>query len=403
MIKKAARFFVVLSCVFGLKAALAEEIHPFYLERLDGTALEGYFSPPSTPSSPIIFAIQGSCCESALNWHVDLCNRMSSLGVGLVVLEKQGISKNGIDLLEYNKTNSLQNRLNDYLLSIRSMDLICPEWEGKLVFWGESEGGILAANLANQTPETAAVLLFASGGGMRTREEIKWALRHRLEEHEAPADEIDQYMCFLDEQMDSMILDPTPSKQFLGNTYKWWHSLIEADKIALSLNQNSFPIYFAHGVQDNKVPVLSADLAVAVLKETNDVTYLRLEGYGHDLDRAEVHAAACKWLSSVLLGQEQHDINLFTTMALSSTSHFADWKTAISDYVFSRGKGEVSISGGASRDTDGNQQASGGIGVSKETDSGARFEGRAEGSVRRDNEGHTRGEVRVEGSASWGF
>ena len=94
------------------------------------------------------------------------------------------------------------------------MQLICPEWEGKTIFWGESEGGVLAANLASQIPQTAAVLLFATGGGMKPREEVKWTLQHRLEKHGALQDEIDQYMAFLDEQMDAMILDPTPTINF---------------------------------------------------------------------------------------------------------------------------------------------------------------------------------------------
>jgi len=29
-------------------------------------------------------------------------------------------------------------------------------------------------------------------------------------------------MNFLENQLDEMVLNPTPNKQFLGNTYKWW-------------------------------------------------------------------------------------------------------------------------------------------------------------------------------------
>lgn len=374
MIKNIATFCVILYCIFGFEKTSATEVYPFFLQRHDGSVLEGYFSPPSTNSSPIIFAIQGSTCESALKWHMELSDQASAFGFGLIVLEKQGISKNGINILEYSMTNCLQNRLNDYSSCIENMHLISPEWNGKAVFWGESEGGMLAANLASQVPQTAAVLLFATGGGMKPREEVNWALHHRLEEHGASQSEIDQYMNFFDDQMEAMVLDPSPEKHFLGNTYKWWASLLAADEALMPLNQHSFPIYFVHGVQDSQIPILSADIAAESLKETNALTYLRLEGYDHDLDTANIHAAACRWLNSVLLGQEQSNDNLVATSAQPETSSSEDWKTDISHYVLYRGRGEASAEAKCNRATHGNERASGSVNISKKMDCGVKLE-----------------------------
>jgi len=198
----------------------ATEVYSFFLEREDGTVLEGYFSPTSTSESPIVLAIQGSSCESMLGWHTSLSAQVSVLGLGLIVLEKQGVSREGIDLFLYNQTNCLEKRLQDYMTCLENVRLICPDWKGKPIFWGESEGGILAAILGDQITETAAILLFGIGGGMEPREEVKWSLRHRLQKHGALQEEIDAYMSFLDEQMDAMILEPNPEKQFLGNTHK---------------------------------------------------------------------------------------------------------------------------------------------------------------------------------------
>ena len=72
----------------------------------------------------------------------------------------------------------------------------------------------------------------------------------------------------------------------------------------MSQNQLSFPIYLVHGVDDNKIPILSADLVAEALIETNALTYLRLEGHGHDLNHANIQCAACEWLRSLLFGQE---------------------------------------------------------------------------------------------------
>jgi hypothetical protein len=403
MIGNIAKFCASFFCIFGLGIASADEIYPFFLQRQDGTILEGYLSPPSTSGSPIIFAIQGSTCESTLNWHKNLCDQANALGLGMVTIEKQGISKEGIDFLEYHQTNCLPKRQQDTMFCLENMHLICPGWEGKMIFWGESEGGIIAASLAAQTPSTAAVLLFAMGGGLKPREEVKYSLRTRLEKHGAVQDEIDQYMVFLEEQMDTMTLDPTPNKQFLGNTYKWWASLLAADEASLPLNQHSLPIYLAHGIEDNQIPILSADLAAKNLNETNTLIYHRLEGYGHDLDTADVHAAACQWLNSILCGNEQSNIEAIGLTILPTSSSSEDWKTDIAQYTFSLGRGEAHGEAKGSRDSEGNERASVDVGVTYETDNGTRFDLDAGASASKDRQGNAQGEVHVEGRVSKDF
>jgi hypothetical protein len=404
MIKNIKKFCLICACIFGFEKVCATEIYPFFLQRSDGTVLEGYYSPPSSSCSPIIFAIQGSSCDSALKWHMDLCDQANAFGFGLIAIEKQGISKNGINLMEYHETNCLQKRLEDYVLCLENMDLIIPEWEGKTVFWGESEGGMLAANLASQVPQTAAVLLFATGGGMKPRDEIKWALRHRLEKHGALQDEIDQYMIFLDDQMDAMILDPATDKQFFGNTYKWWTSLLTADEALTPLNGHSLPICLVHGVEDSQIPILSADIAAEALKDANAFTYLRLDGYGHDLDTANVQTAACQWLHSILFGQEhQNDSLIALANQFTTATPLEDWKTDISHYVLSLGKGEAHAEVKGSKDSEGNERASASVGASKETDNYGRFDIDAGASASKDREGNTKGEVYVEGRWSRDF
>lgn len=314
----------------------------------------------------------------------------------MVTLEKQGISKDAINLLEYNQTNCLQKRLADYVFCLENMHLICPEWEGKPIFWGESEGGILAANLASQIPQTAAVLLFAAGGGMKPSEEVKWALRHRLEKHGALQDEVDQYMSFLDDQMDGMWLEPTPAKQFLGNTYKWWASLLAADEALMTLTPHTLPIYLVHGVEDSQIPVQSADIAAEALGGSNALTYLRLEGYDHHLDTTNIRAAACQWLSALLFGQEPTTEDLAALVTQSAPSALEDWKTDISHYVLSLGRGEVHTEAKGSKDTDGNTSASASIGVSKELDNGIKVDVSASASGKMDSDGNFKGEVKAE-------
>jgi pimeloyl-ACP methyl ester carboxylesterase len=410
MSKKTTKFFLTLTGIFGLTQVFATEMYPFYLERQDGTVLEGYFSPPSTSGAPIIFAVQGSSCESVLGWHKSLSDQASALGLGVIALEKQGISREGIDLFAYSKTNCLQNRLEDYVACLANAHLICPGWEGKPIFWGESEGGMLAASLAGQIPETAAVLLFGAGGGMKPREEVKWALQHRLEKQGAMQDEIDGYVGFLDEQMDAMILDPTPEKQFLGNTYKWWASFLAAEEAAAPLNQQSLPICLIHGAEDSQIPVISADLAAEGLAKTNALTYLRLEGYGHELNTTDVQDVVCRWLTSVLFGQELSDGSLIAQADPSVSTSLEDSQADMSDYVFSRGKknkekeGKGEIHG--SFDVKGSEEeVKGGASVKGAYDFGNGFSAGVDvgGSGRKDGDGNARGEVHGKIEGSYGF
>jgi len=375
--KSLSRLCLILSCVFGFERGYSEETHSFCLPREYGTCLEGYFLPPTTSSSPIVFAIQGSSSESAFNWYVALSKQMSLLGLGLIVLEKQGVSRDSIDHYEYNQSNCLENRYQDYQHCLESLYATSPDWKGPVIFLGESEGGMLAANLASQTPETAAVLLFATGGGMKPSEEAKWTIRNRLERHNAPQDQVDEYMYFLDEQMDAMMLDSSPNKQFLGNTYKWWASLLSENEASSSLSNCSFPIYLVHGVEDDKIPVLSADLAVEILEKTNTLTYLRLEGYGHNLNYPDIRMAACAWLESVIFKQDTGDVSQIASVDFSPAHSQEDWKDDISEYVLSRDGNNINIYGNASTDREGNQQASGNIALSREFDDGSHLRGKA--------------------------
>ena len=392
--KNIAKFCLILSCIFGSEKTYAGDILPFFLPRENGTTLEGYFLPPATSSSPIVFAIQGSACESSLQWHIDLSEQMGLLGLGFITLEKQGISKDSIDLFEYNQSNCLENRYQDYLSCLGNLHAINPDWKGQFIFLGESEGGMLAANLASQIPETAAVLLLATGGGMKPIEETKWTIRHRLEEHGAPQDQIDEYMSSLDEQMDIMTLDPSPNKQFLGNTHKWWASLLSKSEASISLSELSLPIYLVHGVQDDKIPILSADLASDFLKKTNTLTYVRLEEYGHNLNHSTVYTAACSWLQSTLFKQPIENIAQIASLNSSTPSFSEDWKTAISEYVFNRG-GSASANASTSKDSNGNQKTAATVTVNQDIGRNSTVYGEGECSACKTGQGPSTTEYKV--------
>jgi hypothetical protein len=149
---------------------------------------------------------------------------------------------------------------------------------------------------------------------------------------------------------------------------------------------------------------LSADLAAKNLRETNALTYHRLEGYGHDLDNADIHAAACQWLNSILYANGQLNSDPIALAAISPTSSSSeDWKTDIAHYIFSLGKGESHAEAKGSRDSEWNERASVDVGVSYETDNGTKFDFNVGASAGKDSQGNTKGEAHAEARVSKGF
>jgi hypothetical protein len=109
-------------------------------------------------------------------------------------------------------------------------------------------------------------------------------------------------------------------------------------------------------------------------------------------------------LSSILFGQEQQNDSLIALANQSATATpLEDWKTDISHYILSLGKGKAHAEVKGSKDSDGNERASASVGATKETDDYGDFEVDAGVAASKDGEGNTKGEVYVEGRWSIGF
>ncbi len=177
--------------------------------------------------------------------------------------------------------------------------------------------------------------------------------------------------------------------------------MLASNESLTSLRQHSLPICLVHGVQDNKVPVLSADLAAESLAKTNALTYLRLEGYGHHLNDSHVRSVVFQWLDAILFGKELLDYIQIEASILTQEPSSEDWKTDISQYIVSRGDGKIKLGAEGKKDTEGNQSAAGSISAFKETKGGGKMEGGVKGELKQGPDGKTTGEIKVEGSLIW--
>jgi hypothetical protein len=391
-------FYFLIVCLIFVRLIHANDIAPFFVPCKDGSLLEGYISPPPTPSSPVVMAIQGSSCESVFQWSVDLAEQLQAAGVGLIVIEKRGISRYGINQQQYHETNSLEQRLHDYTVILDNIPVVLPNWSGKLAFWGDSEGSVLAAHLGTVHLDTAAILMFGAGGGMEPKEEVRWVMQHYLEQNQASEKDISEYMVYLNNQMDLMIHDPSPNNHFLGNTYKWWSSFLTSHTHFLRPMELSIPLFYAHGILDERVPVLSADIFTEQFNESDILTYLRLEGYGHDLNMPNIQSEACVWLTSILSGAKYMNDHAMTMHPSLSSNN----KTEIADYIFRRGKGEVTASTHGEKTKEGSK-ATASLEASVKNDAGTQVSVEGSASVSQDKQGNTKKEASGKASIKWNF
>lgn len=407
---------IIFVLVLSLRLAAVEQ-SSFSLLRNDGSLLDGYILPPENSSSPIIFAIQGSGSQSSYEWFIELQEQVKPLGLGLVILEKQGVSKDSINQYEYAQTNSLDHRLDDHFLCIQKLqESICPYWNGEIVLLGESEGGMVAGELAAKIPQVKAIMLFATGGGMSFIDEVKWTLYGKLEQYVISQEEIDNFFSCFDDKMADMINDPSPDKLFLGNTYKWWASCLSSKTILSNLLDVNSKVYLVHGDKDEIVPIQSSDrLAYGLKNKGYPTTYQKLKDYGHELNHPLLMKNAFQWLDSTLNESDQNNcpndeillagevLNRKNNNVRNSQNDTRIWESEIFKHVITRGWTEVEGKVSAKRDDEGNRHSAAEVRVSRETDSGWNFNARVEGSLNQDRNGNKSGEVKAEANAEKKF
>lgn len=274
--------------LFPSLISYAGTIEKFQTSRLDGSILTGYITcPENRENFPIAIIAHGSQCESIWAWHEDFNAIALQLGAALVTLEKQGIySSNEIDEIEYDQTNTIQHRLEDHLFFIEKLRAgeIIPQWNGRLIMIGGSEGGRVAAAVSARTPEVKATALFTCGGGLTSIDELTIAFTKYMQSHNETEQEIAETLELLDLQVHAMLTNPTSEKKFMDYTYKWWVSHFNRHPIN-DFIQIQHPLFYAHGTDDAVVPIESADKLAEHLKELgkSDFYYHRIEGYGHDM------------------------------------------------------------------------------------------------------------------------
>lgn len=147
--------------------------------RKDQSLATAYVSTPENSNSfPLVVYIDGSITQSVKNNFSVLSFLFNQKNIGVVAIEKRGITKEGIDYEEFETYDSYENRLGDYIQFVSELNTKLSHWNGQLVFIGSSEGGKIAPQLTlHFASQTMGTILIGSGGGLPFGEEIKYQIK----------------------------------------------------------------------------------------------------------------------------------------------------------------------------------------------------------------------------------
>ncbi|MEK7858141.1 MAG: hypothetical protein AAB320_03285 [Elusimicrobiota bacterium] len=285
MRKVLALFIVILASGRAQAWVAVSTPEGLSIKRPGGSKLSYYFSAPDKKPFPLLLYLGGSGCQSEEGF-MEYFAPFVGLGFGVVMSEKRGVKKDDSGKVcskTYLKTNDRQQRIADAKLLLSQGKDLFPDWNGKLVVVGASEGGGLAPEVGLSYKGTKAVISLA-GGGWPQGQESKKLREKELVVSGASPEKIQDELADLDRQFEEIRLDPTGSKSWSGkgNTYKRWASYLWYSPLDF-LEKLRVPVYVAQGTTDVSVPVESSDAIRDRFKELGkkNLTYRRYKGLDH--------------------------------------------------------------------------------------------------------------------------
>lgn len=263
-------FLAVLAWLLAVPAA-ADTV-----ERPDGTTIHYYLDRPRAERYPIVVILQGSECLRVADKYGPFIQRLNEAGAAVLRVEKPGLTAEtpiGECPPEYLELNTIDRRVLD-LLEVTAELRRDERWDGRLAISGGSEGGVVAAMAAPLIPETSAVVLLASAGGMTFGEE----LFHLIPPSEHAA---------MREMYEKVRQEPLPSREWMSdgklarNTWLWWSRALPVAAVR-SLVRVDAPILMVHGTADGATPMASAERLAAefAARGKTNLEFRRYDG-GH--------------------------------------------------------------------------------------------------------------------------
>lgn len=251
-----------------------------------------YMSRPRSPNAPILLMIQGSGCARVLNHHPGsaystLFNLVPFAVEGkftVIAVEKpfSGEKKGNTPGM----ANACSPEFNaDFTAERWGQALQASLTDARNASWvdrkrtlvlGTSEGAVMAAMLAAQDKLITDVVAISGSGTSQLYDFFAQAYRTCFD--------VSKCLANVENTVRAIAADPDSSTQFAwGHPFKRWTSFFRVDPGEQLLKSNA-RIYLAFGTNDNAVPALSQEVAVARLMAAGrNVTVRRIADGDHSL------------------------------------------------------------------------------------------------------------------------
>jgi len=288
-------------------AALASVgVSVYHVPRSDGTIIRCYLSgsvsgkdPVADDKLPLLVNVDGSGAVSAFRKQDDRINGgmsgyLASVVQGrahVLVVEKPGIElftdhqKRGT--VEGASREFLENYTLEYLTqshveAVQAVLKLPHVNEHKLLLFGISDGGQLAAEVSVHLPETTHVAALACGGPTQIFDFVLQA--GRRQPGDKPGDAQKRVEAIY-QRWDEIGKDPSSIEKFWsGHPYRRWSSFC-SQSTTDALLKTKAEIYVAHGTADQAVPVESFDVLVSTLRTKGKTLVAeRLDGLTHNFE-----------------------------------------------------------------------------------------------------------------------
>ena len=286
------------------------------LQRTDGSSMRVYLATPLKSNFPVAVLLQGSVCVSSQPMFQAMQGPLVAAGIAVIAIEKYGLDENTTDCPQaYLENNTVQQRILDHLQLVSYLRQNLPGWNGHIAWAGGSEGGQVGSLVAPLVPETSALLMLASGGGMTMAEELPLDFSKSMARNGSSTEEIKKQIDDIQDHYNQIKTNPTWKLEWLSdgktarNTYKWWESILWIKALPL-LETLQAPIYIAHGTEDSSCVYESSKLIAdrfAALGKTN-LTFKTYPGLEHNFSdlkgvshQQEVIGDALQWLVATLI------------------------------------------------------------------------------------------------------
>lgn len=250
---------------------------------------------------PLIVSVQGSGCMSNFTKRGELVyggiqNLILNLAkdkARVMVVEKPGVKfldtseQPGTALKcsqEFLAEHTLERWAEAVGASLRAAHQLAEIDRTKTLIVGHSEGGIIAARVAAETPSITHVASLSGGGPTQLFDLVELA-RQNPPPAGSNSASADPGQRVFDAWKDIQTDPDSTAKFFMAHPYRRWSSFMKSS-VYEELMKSNAKIYLAQGTLDKAVTVASFDvLRASLVSKERDLTVERLEGADHGFSR----------------------------------------------------------------------------------------------------------------------